>query len=447
MTPAALVYTSGTTGTSKGAILTHNNFAINATNLVSCWQITDRDRFLLALPLFHVHALGNGLHCWLCRAAACGCWNGSSIRPRRRNFWISSRRYSSACRRCTCGCWTRRRTPRGDRRRQCGCSFGLGAAAGAGAGRISRTFGHTILERYGMTETMMNMSNPYAGERRPGTVGFPLPGVSREDRRMANGRVVSKGRMFLPGYWRREDATRAASPTDGSRPAIGQRSADGYYTLSRTPQRSDHFRRLQHLSPGDRGVPDGAAGGRRSGGGAGTGSRARRGPGGLYCAARGRGSRRRSKRGAGKSWRRSRFHGDSRRWKSCRGTHSGRCRSTAGGTFDADSDGSARRPRRSSRPGAWRCSGRASGGARKAAARKSAWCCRDTARPDASAPSAFGIRCRCGWGRITYSVAIDQVIRKACAISSWIVRRSTIAPGSTANRATITWTITFASRC
>ena len=63
--PAALVYTSGTTGTSKGAILTHNNFAANAINLLTCWQITERDRFLLALPLFHVHALGNGLHCWL----------------------------------------------------------------------------------------------------------------------------------------------------------------------------------------------------------------------------------------------------------------------------------------------------------------------------------------------------------------------------------------------
>src|SRR5580658_946219 len=63
--PAALVYTSGTTGASKGAILTHNNFAANAVNLLACWQITAADRFLLALPLFHVHALGNGLHCWM----------------------------------------------------------------------------------------------------------------------------------------------------------------------------------------------------------------------------------------------------------------------------------------------------------------------------------------------------------------------------------------------
>ena len=64
-TPAAIVYTSGTTGTSKGAVLTHHNFAVNATNLLTCWQITAADRLLLTLPLFHVHGLGNGLHCWL----------------------------------------------------------------------------------------------------------------------------------------------------------------------------------------------------------------------------------------------------------------------------------------------------------------------------------------------------------------------------------------------
>jgi malonyl-CoA/methylmalonyl-CoA synthetase len=63
--PAAIVYTSGTTGVSKGAILTHDNFAANALNLITCWQITAADRLLLPLPLFHVHALGNGLHCWL----------------------------------------------------------------------------------------------------------------------------------------------------------------------------------------------------------------------------------------------------------------------------------------------------------------------------------------------------------------------------------------------
>src|SRR4051794_3395841 len=68
-TPGAIIYTSGTTGASKGAVLTHNNFASNAVNLLTTWQITNADRFLLALPLFHIHAIGNGLHCWL----ASGC--------------------------------------------------------------------------------------------------------------------------------------------------------------------------------------------------------------------------------------------------------------------------------------------------------------------------------------------------------------------------------------
>ena len=62
---AGIIYTSGTTGTSKGAVLTHNNFISNAINLNSCWQINENDKLLLSLPLFHVHGLGNGLHCWL----------------------------------------------------------------------------------------------------------------------------------------------------------------------------------------------------------------------------------------------------------------------------------------------------------------------------------------------------------------------------------------------
>ena len=68
-TPTGIIYTSGTTGTSKGAVLTHNNFAANAVTLLEVWQISTADRLLLALPLFHVHGLGNGLHCWL----ASGC--------------------------------------------------------------------------------------------------------------------------------------------------------------------------------------------------------------------------------------------------------------------------------------------------------------------------------------------------------------------------------------
>jgi malonyl-CoA/methylmalonyl-CoA synthetase len=86
-------------------------------------------------------------------------------------------------------------------------------------------FGHTILERYGMSETLMNISNPYVGERRPGTVGLPLPGVSvRLDE---TGEVYVKGPNVFAGYWRREAFTHGWFKTGD----IAERSADGYYTL------------------------------------------------------------------------------------------------------------------------------------------------------------------------------------------------------------------------
>ena len=178
-TPAALVYTSGTTGTSKGAILTHNNFAANALNLITCWQITDQDRFLLALPLFHVHALGNGLHCWLisgCRMRLLERFEHQSATEqfldfRPTLFFGVPTIYVRLL-----------ETPR-EAATQIGRAMRLFVSGSAPLPahvleEFRDLFGHTILERYGMTETIMNISNPYVGERRPGSVGLPLPGVS-----------------------------------------------------------------------------------------------------------------------------------------------------------------------------------------------------------------------------------------------------------------------------
>jgi malonyl-CoA/methylmalonyl-CoA synthetase len=101
-------------------------------------------------------------------------------------------------------------------------------------------FGHTIIERYGMTETLMNISNPYAGERRPGSVGLPLPGVGVQIRDAAGnvvregetGELYIRGPNVFSGYWRRDEATRAAFLDGWFRTGdIGERSADGYYTL------------------------------------------------------------------------------------------------------------------------------------------------------------------------------------------------------------------------
>jgi malonyl-CoA/methylmalonyl-CoA synthetase len=229
--PAALVYTSGTTGASKGAILTHNNFAINAANLLTCWQITDRDRLLLALPLFHVHALANGLHCWL----ASGC----RMRLLERfDYQAATAQFLDFRPTLFFGVptvYVRLLETPPEAAREIGGHMRLFVSGSAPLPaqvleEFRELFGHTILERYGMTETLMNTSNPYAGERRPGTVGFPLPGVSA--RIDESGELWIKGPNVCAGYWKREDATHAAF-IDGwfKTGDIAEHSQDGYYTL------------------------------------------------------------------------------------------------------------------------------------------------------------------------------------------------------------------------
>jgi malonyl-CoA/methylmalonyl-CoA synthetase len=96
--------------------------------------------------------------------------------------------------------------------------------------RFRELFGHAILERYGMTETFMNLSNPYDGERRPGTVGFPLPGVSV---RIEEGELLVRGPNVFAGYWRKPEATASAFTEDGffRTGDLASVSPDGYYTL------------------------------------------------------------------------------------------------------------------------------------------------------------------------------------------------------------------------
>jgi malonyl-CoA/methylmalonyl-CoA synthetase len=229
--PAALVYTSGTTGASKGAILSHNNFAANGVNLTACWQITDRDRFLLALPLFHVHALGNGLHCWLisgCRMRLLERFDHATAIDQFQQFEPTLFFGVPTI-------YVRLLDTPVETARAIGAKMRLFVSGSAPLPAqvledFRARFGHTILERYGMSETLMNISNPYAGERRAGTVGLPLPGISvRLDE---TGEVWVKGPNVFSGYWQREDATRAAFEDGWFKTGdIAERSEDGYYTL------------------------------------------------------------------------------------------------------------------------------------------------------------------------------------------------------------------------
>ncbi|HEY6342178.1 MAG TPA: AMP-binding protein [Bryobacteraceae bacterium] len=239
--PAALVYTSGTTGTSKGAILTHNNFAANAMNLTGCWQISERDRFLLALPLFHVHALGNGLHCWL----ASGCRMRLLERFERHIAVEALLDFQPTLFFGVPAVYVRLLDTPPEAAREIGSRMRLFVSGSAPLPaqvleEFRAKFGHTILERYGMSETLMNISNPYAGERRPGSVGFPLPGVSvrlldPEGDEVADGEIGQvhlKGPNVFAGYWRREEATRDAFVNGWLKTGdIAVRSSDGYYTL------------------------------------------------------------------------------------------------------------------------------------------------------------------------------------------------------------------------
>jgi len=234
--PAALVYTSGTTGVSKGAILTHNNFAANAVNLLACWRIDSADRLLLPLPLFHVHGLGNGLHCWLisgCRLLLLPRFEHAKAAETFREFrpTLFFGVPTIYVRLLEMDGETARETGAGMRLFVCG-SAPLPAHV---LEDFRRLFGHTILERYGMTETLMNMSNPYAGERRAGTVGLPLPGVSVK---LVDGEIYLRGPNVFAGYWKREDSTRAAFCDGWFRTGdLAARSPDGYYTL--TGRKSD----------------------------------------------------------------------------------------------------------------------------------------------------------------------------------------------------------------
>jgi malonyl-CoA/methylmalonyl-CoA synthetase len=229
--PAALVYTSGTTGASKGAVLTHDNFAANALSLLACWQIAAADRFLLALPLFHVHGLGNGLHCWL--------MSGCRMRLLERfEHQTAARTFLDFRPTLFFGVptiYVRMLETPPDTAREIGGFMRLFVSGSAALPaqvleEFRARFGHTILERYGMSETLMIASNPYIGERRAGTVGLPLPGVAM---RLVDGEVQVKGANVFPGYWRREEATRAAFVDGWFRTGdLAERSPDGYYRLS-----------------------------------------------------------------------------------------------------------------------------------------------------------------------------------------------------------------------
>ncbi len=240
-TPMALVYTSGTTGASKGAVLTHGNFAANALVLTACWAMQADDRLLTTLPLFHVHGLGNALHAWL--LSGCHMKLVERFEAARAEAWFTT--YAPTVFFGVPTMYVRLLDIDADRARAIGSRTRLFVSGSAPLPShvleaFRDRFGHVILERYGMTETLMNASNPYIGERRAGTVGLPLPltavrivdesGVDVPDG--TSGELWVQGPNVCAGYWRRPEATAAAFQDGWFRTGdIGVRAPDGYLTL------------------------------------------------------------------------------------------------------------------------------------------------------------------------------------------------------------------------
>lgn len=221
---ALLVYTSGTTGTPKGVPLTHANLLASAEAVRLAWRWQPDDRLVLALPLYHMHGLGVGLHGTLLTGA-------SAILQDRfdPDGVIDAMAAGGTMFFGVPTMWTRLvANPRIEELSTMRLGVSGSAPLPADLHRaIAQRIGRPPLERYGMSETVMLTSNPYDGERRAGSVGFPLPGV--DVRLGANGEIEVRGPNVFTGYLDRPEAT--AESFDGSwfrTGDLGEVDADGY---------------------------------------------------------------------------------------------------------------------------------------------------------------------------------------------------------------------------
>ena len=236
---AALLYSSGTTGRPKGIMLTHDNLLSNTRALVSAWEFTAADRLLHALPIFHVHGLFVGIGCVMLA--------GASMR------WLAAFKADEAVRflpECTVmmGVPTYYTRLLAEPRFTRDTARNVRVFISGSAPLLTETFhafeertGQRILERYGMTETNMNTSNPLDGLRKPGTVGPPLPGV---DVRIASdtgeplapgviGNIEVRGPHVFKGYWKLPEKTAEDFSADGffRTGDQGLIDADGYVAI------------------------------------------------------------------------------------------------------------------------------------------------------------------------------------------------------------------------
>ncbi|MGM0585523.1 MAG: malonate--CoA ligase [Pseudomonadota bacterium] len=237
---ACILYTSGTTGRSKGAMLTHRNLLSNAETLRGYWRFTKADRLIHALPIFHAHGLYVALNVTLVAG-------GSLIfLPKFDPDAVLEAMPRATAMMGVPTFYTRLLEHPGLTRER---ADHMRLFVSGSAPLLEETHrqwrertGHAILERYGMTETSMNASNPYDGERRPGTVGFPLPGVEiivtdpetgEELPRGETGMLEVRGPNVFKGYWGMPEKTAEEKRETGFfiTGDLAQIAEDGYVSI------------------------------------------------------------------------------------------------------------------------------------------------------------------------------------------------------------------------
>lgn len=234
---AAILYTSGTTGRSKGAMLTHGNLLSNALTLRDYWRVTADDRLIHALPIFHTHGLFVATNVTLLAGAS------MFLLPKFDPDEVLSLMPQATMLMGVPTFYVRLlQSPRLDSRLAANMRLFISGSAPLLAEthiEFRKRTGLAILERYGMTETNMNTSNPYDGDRIAGTVGFPLPGVTVRVTDPASaavlpaeetGMIEIKGPNVFKGYWRMPEKTAAEFTADGFFISgdLGKIGADGY---------------------------------------------------------------------------------------------------------------------------------------------------------------------------------------------------------------------------
>jgi malonyl-CoA/methylmalonyl-CoA synthetase len=238
---AAILYTSGTTGRSKGAMLSHDNLASNALTLADYWRVTQNDVLIHALPIYHTHGLFVAMNSMLLAGGSMFFLpklnpdlmlqlmsRGATMMMGVPTFYTRLLQHPGL-------------TTEATKNMRLFVSGSAPLLAETHREWTQRT-GHAILERYGMTETNMNTSNPYEGDRVPGSVGFPLPGISVRITHPESaavlpqdeiGMIEVKGPNVFKGYWNMPEKTAAEFRSDGFfiTGDLGKIDARGYVSI------------------------------------------------------------------------------------------------------------------------------------------------------------------------------------------------------------------------